>query len=182
MHHGRQPDSTIALVAPHLDAEAEAAEIYLEQSTQTQGIRAMPGAVELFHSMPPERTAIVTAARVDILRWKLQLVGIAPPQFFVTSDMVKAGKPDPEGYLAAARQIGVAPAECLVFEDAPAGLLAADRAGMRSIAVLSNYSEAQLREELGPDVQPLAFVPDLRCVRYAQGRLHLSHQGRVVSL
>ncbi len=47
----------------------------------------------------------------------------------VTAEDISAGKPDPEGYLLAARRLGVAPAGCLVFEDAEPGILAGKAAG-----------------------------------------------------
>ncbi|MCH7227714.1 HAD family hydrolase [Haloferula sp. A504] len=53
----------------------------------------------------------------------------------VTADDVRVGKPAPDIYLKAAELLGVAPGKCLAFEDAPAGIMAAQRAGMQVIAV-----------------------------------------------
>ncbi len=173
VHHGRRPAETVALVAPHLDAREQARRIYAEQATLTEGIHPIAGARELLASLPPGRSAIVTAATLSILRLRLELVGMTPPTVCVTADMVRSGKPHPEGYLEAARRLGFAPAACVVFEDAPAGLLAAHRAGMRAVAVLSNYTETQLRRELAAEGVPMAFVADLRGVSFADYELRL---------
>jgi sugar-phosphatase len=61
--------------------------------------------------------------------------GLGMPPIIVTADDVVASKPDPEGFLAAAATLGVPPAECVVFEDSEAGILAARAAGMRVIGV-----------------------------------------------
>ena len=157
VHHGRLPAETISIVAPHLDAAAEARLIYAEQDAITGGIHPIAGANDFFRSVPAHRAAIVTAAMLPILHLRLQMVGLETPAVCVTGDSVRSGKPDPEGYLDAARRLGVEPRSCVVFEDAPAGLLAAHRAGMRAVAILTNYTEPALRAELPPEAVPAAF-------------------------
>lgn len=151
VHHGRRPEETIALVAPHLNAQESSIWVYDSQREMTRGIHAIPGANKFYQSLPIGTYGIVTAATQDILELRFNIIGITPPLVCVTSKLLKKGKPDPEGYLMGAKLLGVDPQDCLVFEDAPAGLLAAKRAGMKSIAVTTNYTEAQLREELGSD-------------------------------
>jgi len=166
VHHGRRPEETIALVAPGLNAVAEAHGIYASQLEITQGVIPIAGAKAFFTSVPKEAVAIVTAANQLILEHRFRLVGLPVPKVCVTATMLKVGKPDPEGYLLAASLLNIPPADCLVFEDAPAGLLAAKRAGIRSVAVLTNYTEAQLREELGADYAPVLAIKNyegLRC-------------------
>jgi sugar-phosphatase len=63
----------------------------------------------------------------------------------VCGDEVTRGKPDPEGYLTAAAKLGIAPANCVVLEDAPSGIDAAHNAGMRVIAVAATHAPEQLR-------------------------------------
>ena len=101
------------------------------------------------------------------------MVGLVPPDVCVTSETLKAGKPSPEGYLEAARRLEYRPEDCIVFEDAPSGLIAAHRAGMQFVAVLSNYTEAKLRHELGPQIVPKAFLQDLLGITYLNGILQL---------
>jgi sugar-phosphatase len=62
----------------------------------------------------------------------------------ICADDVANGKPNPEGYLSAARQLGFAPEDCVVIEDAPAGLTAARSAGMRAIAVTTTHSQQEM--------------------------------------
>ena len=164
VHHGRLPAETISIVAPHLDAAAEARLIYAEQDAITEGIHPIAGANDFFRSVPAHRAAIVTAATLRILHRRLRLVGIDAPTVCVTADSVRCGKPDPEGYLDAARRLGYEPQACVVFEDAPTGLVAAHRAGMRAVGILSNYTEAGLRAELGAGETPVAFIRDFRGV------------------
>lgn len=174
VHHGRRPEETIAIVAPHLNAIEESKHIYGEQETLSEGIRPIAGASGFFESIPRGQCAIVTAASRRIVDLRFRTAGLIPPEVCVTGDTLKVGKPSPEGYLEAARRLECKPEDCIVFEDAPAGLIAAHRAGMRSVAVLSNYTEAQLRDELHPEITPTAFIQDFRDVTYRNGILRLA--------
>jgi mannitol-1-/sugar-/sorbitol-6-phosphatase len=173
VHHGRRPEETIAIVAPHLDAIGESRRILSELESFAEGVRSIPGANEFFESIPRGRRAVVTAASRRILDSCFRTVGLVPPDVCVTGDTLKAGKPNPEGYLEAARQLNCKPEDCIVFEDSPAGITAAHRAGMRSVAVLSNYTEASLRNELSPEIAPTAFQHDFRGIAYRNGILQL---------
>lgn len=173
VHHGRRPEETIAIVAPHLDATEEARRLYLEQEDVTAGIYPIRGAKEFFESIPADCSAVVTAATHAIMRLRFDTVGMRLPKVSVTSEMLALGKPDPEGYLKAAAALGVDSSDCIVFEDAPAGLTAAHRAGMRSVAVLTNYSKDALRQELGATITSVAYLPDLQGIRFDDGVLHL---------
>jgi sugar-phosphatase len=143
VHHGRRPEETIAIVAPHLDALKEAQFIYDDQDKCVEGIHPIAGANAFYESLPQNTYAIVTAATQSILDLRFGIVGLTPPKVCVTAEQLKNGKPDPEGYLLAASRLGMDPKYCVVFEDAPAGLLAAKRAGMRSVAITTHYSEAE---------------------------------------
>jgi len=174
VHHGRRPEETIALVAPQLDSVQEAKLIYDELKTIDQGVHPIAGANDFVMSLPNDVFAVVTAATKAILVHRFKLVGLSVPQVCVTSELLKRGKPDPEGYLMAAKALGLSPDDCLVFEDAPAGLLAAQRAGIRSVAVTTTYSEEALRKELGQDFQPLMMIRnykslDVDLTKYQRG-------------
>ncbi|HEX8849421.1 MAG TPA: HAD family hydrolase [Gemmatimonadaceae bacterium] len=143
--HGRRAIDTIREQAPHLDAERELAALVAAESSETRGITVIPGAAELLASLPEERWAIVTSGPHPVALARLHAVGLPVPRVLVTADRVKAGKPDPEGYLAAARTLGAAPARCVVVEDAPAGVEAARRGGMRCVAVLTTHRSDELR-------------------------------------
>ena len=144
--HGRRAIDTIREQAPHLDAERELATLVAAESRETTGITVIPGAAELLASIPADRWAIVTSGPYPVALARLRTAGLPVPRVLVTADRVKAGKPDPEGYLAAARTLDFAPARCVVVEDAPAGVEAARRGGMRCIAVLTTHRADALRD------------------------------------
>ncbi len=81
----------------------------------------------------------------------------------VSGDMVTRCKPDPEIYLTAARSIGVAPEQCLVFEDSKAGITAGLSAGMKVVALATTLS----REELSRDTQALRIIDDFSQISVA---------------
>jgi sugar-phosphatase len=76
-----------------------------------------------------------------------QAVGIRPKTLMAGDDITR-GKPDPEPYLLAARRLGVDPAHCVVFEDAPAGLKAGRAAGMTTVALATTHRAEELRADL----------------------------------
>lgn len=143
--HGRRTIDLIRLVAPHLDAVAEAARIEREEIDEARHVRALPGARELVDSVPSGRFAIVTSGTRALALARLHGAGLPVPDVLVTAEDVKVGKPDPAGYLRAAALLGVDPAHCVVLEDAPAGVAAGRAAGMTVVAVLTTNAETALR-------------------------------------
>ncbi|WP_409180993.1 HAD-IA family hydrolase [Amycolatopsis sp. VS8301801F10] len=111
--------------------------------------------------MPPSARAIVTSGNDRVARARLRVAGLPVPDVLVTADDVRKSKPDPEGYLAAAAELGVAPRDCVVFEDAPAGVAAARSGGMRVVGVLGTVSELDA-EYTVPDLAAVAvkLCPD----------------------
>jgi sugar-phosphatase len=142
--HGRRTVDLIRLVAPHLDAEAEAALIEQEEAGNAGPVRALPGARELVQTVPADRFAIVTSGTRPLAVARLRAAGLPVPSVLVTAEDVESGKPDPAGYLSAAARLGVEPAHTLVLEDSPAGVDAALSAGMNVIAVLTTNDETAL--------------------------------------
>jgi sugar-phosphatase len=136
----------IASLAPWLDAASEAAVVDGWQVDDAVGAWALPGALDLMLSAPRGRLAIVTSCSRALALARLEAAGLPVPPVLVTAEMVSAGKPDPEGYLRAAGALGVPAGDCLVVEDAPAGVRAAVAAGMRVIAVATTHPAAELVE------------------------------------
>jgi sugar-phosphatase len=132
---GRTDAELVAELAPHLDAHAEARLMVEQEIVDTDGITACAGAAELIRRLPERSWAVVTSGHRPVALSRLRVAGLPVPRVLVTADDVRAGKPDPEGYLAAARRLRVPPADCLVIEDAAAGLHAAEAAGMRAMAI-----------------------------------------------
>jgi mannitol-1-/sugar-/sorbitol-6-phosphatase len=137
--HGRRISDTLRLVAPALDAAAEAAVMDRMEETETRGLRVAPGAAELVAALGPGRWAVVTSGSRAVATLRLRTAELPIPAVFVTADDVGRGKPDPEPYLTATARLGVSPADCLVCEDSPTGLAAALAAGIRTIALLTTH-------------------------------------------
>lgn len=132
--HGRPSRDTIARFAPHAFDEWNERFIHGEHTRFAEVIE-VPGAVAFATSLPRGRWALVTSALHTPARERLKVIGIEPPHVVVGAEDVVRGKPDPEGYLAAASALGLDPARCVVFEDTDAGLRAGLAAGCSVIAV-----------------------------------------------
>ena len=142
--HGVRTIEVIRRVAPHLDAEAEAAAIENHEAHDQRGVTVMPGAADLVNAIPAGRWGVVTSGSRLLAQNRLRYCGLPVPEVLVTSDDVTNGKPHPEPYLKGAKLMGFSPAECLVIEDAPAGIQAACAAGMRVIGMASTYAAEKL--------------------------------------
>jgi len=144
--HGVRALEIVERVAPHLDAAAEVREIERLEVDDQDDVSVMPGAAELVRSMPEGHWAVVTSGRRHLAEGRLRWAKLPLPRILVPADEVSKGKPDPEPYLKAAQLLGVDPKDCLVIEDAPAGIRAARAAGMKVIALTSTYPASELKE------------------------------------
>jgi len=143
--HGVRAIEVIQRVAPHLDAASEVRELESLEAEDRDNVAVMPGAAELLSSIPEGRWGVVTSGTRHLASARLQLVGLPVPKALVTADEVANGKPHPEPYLKGAKLLGVIPGECLVIEDAPAGIQSARTGGMKVVGITSTYP----REALG---------------------------------
>ena len=128
-----------------------------------EGVAPIAGAIDFVRRLPPDRWAVVTSATVPLATARMRAAGVEPPAVLITAEDVARGKPDPAGYRLAAERLGVAAADCLVFEDAEAGIAAGEAAGcdIRIVTAawthpletthptLADYGD--LRLEVGPD-------------------------------
>jgi len=142
--HGQRSVETIRTVAPHLDAEAEAAQLEARAAVDTEGVVRIEGAARLVRNLPADAWAIGTSAPTLMASTRLQHTGVSIPQVLITAEDVQHGKPHPQVYLEAAARLGVAPQRCIVIEDAPAGIEAARAAGMRVVAIATTHEPAAL--------------------------------------
>jgi mannitol-1-/sugar-/sorbitol-6-phosphatase len=151
VHHGAPAERTVRLVRPDLTedevAEAAARQLAL-QYDDLSDVVPTPGALDLLARLRLP-WAVVTSADLRLAKARLGAAGIVAPAL-VTVDDVRAGKPDPEGYLRAAELLGVAPQDCLVVEDAEVGVTAGRAAGAR-VATLKGI----------PGDLPLTGLPQL---------------------
>lgn len=165
--HGRRTVETVALVAPHLSVDAELRALETNEATKSDGVYEIAGARDLLQRLPPSRWAIVTSGIRAVAEFRILHTGLPAPAVMICAEEITRGKPDPEGYLAAAGRLGFSPADCVVIEDAPPGIDAAKAAGMRAIAIATTYPPERLEaadlvvarladlsvESIGDDIQ-----------------------------
>jgi sugar-phosphatase len=133
--HGRPSMATIRELLPDGNHEAENREVEQAEIEDVAGVVALSGAAELLNAIPESQRAIVTSATRALAEVRLRAAGFAIPKCFVTADDVRRGKPDPEPFLKGAALLGVLSSDCVVIEDAPAGIRAGKAAGARVIAL-----------------------------------------------
>ncbi|MBJ7473302.1 MAG: HAD-IA family hydrolase [Solirubrobacteraceae bacterium] len=171
--HGIPAREVVQLLAPALDAIEEAAELERREIADTDGVVALPGAAALLAADATWglEIAIVTSCTAALAETRLRIAGLAPPSIVVTAERTERVKPDPDPYLLAAELLGLEPADCLVLEDAPAGIAAGRAAGMQVVAVTTSHVAAQLSDahHIADDVaELLALLP----VRVSPGPEH----------
>jgi sugar-phosphatase len=160
--HGKRTEETVrALNLPGVDPVQEAAFITRAEIEDVAGIEAIVGARDFLASLPRERWAIVTSAPRALAQARIAAVGLPMPAVLVAAEDVERGKPAPDPFLLGAAKLGVAPGDCLVFEDTPAGLQAAKSAGMASIVVTTTHAHPLETAQLG-DVTPVLDYEHLR--------------------
>jgi len=142
--HGRRAVETIAKLRPDLESEAELTVIEDLEVADNEGLTVLPGVLDLIATLPKDRWTVVTSATERLARIRMAAAGIRVPERLVTADQVKRGKPDPEPFLAGAALLGVAPAECVVFEDSPSGVAAGRAAGCIVVATTFSHSAESL--------------------------------------
>lgn len=144
--HGRRTVEVVRLLAPHLPAEEEVQKLEQREAADTEGVTVMPGAADLVRSIPDGRWGVATSGTRYLATSRLRLGNLPIPRVLVSADEVVKGKPDPEPFLKGAELLGMNAEECLVIEDAPAGIRAAHAGGMKVIALPSTYPVSELQE------------------------------------
>jgi sugar-phosphatase len=142
--HGRRALETIRMAAPHLDAEAEVQAFQPVDETGAEAIGPLAGAGRLLAMLPAGTWAVVTSGMRNVATSRLRRAGLPVPPVLVCAEDVACGKPGPDAYLLAAEGLAASPADCLVIEDAPAGVQAARAAGMPVIGVTTTHRPDQL--------------------------------------
>nr|WP_314144348.1 HAD-IA family hydrolase [uncultured Rhodococcus sp.] len=162
-------DIILRVLGPTADLRAELAWIREREQQCSVPVRPIAGAEQFLASLPSDRWAVVTSASRSMMVRRLIAAGLPTPTVAVCAEDVSVGKPDPEGFLSAAEQLGVSIESCIVFEDADAGIAAAHAAGARCISI-GNESGPQVArvenfEPLGVAVRDGALVIDVDPVR-----------------
>ncbi|KAF3996378.1 HAD-IA family hydrolase [Glaciimonas immobilis] len=140
IHGARAVDTISRLGLPGVDPQTEAVVITEAEIADIEGIVAISGAVTFLNALPTSKWAIVTSAPKALALRRLKAAGIPVPAILITADDVAIGKPHPDCYLLAAQKLGVDSSECLVFEDAPVGILAGEAAGAKVMVVTATHA------------------------------------------
>lgn len=143
--HGRRALDTIRLAAPHLNAEAEVAAFDPAEDADAVGPHA--GAFRLLTALPPDAWGVATSGTRTAAAARLRRAGLPLPRVLVCAEDVTRGKPSPDAYLVAAARLQAPPGDCLVVEDAPAGVEAARSAGMTVVGLTTTHPPDQLGAE-----------------------------------
>lgn len=173
IHGKRASDSIRALNIAGIDPAAEADWILQGEMEDLEGIVAIGGVGAFLASLPAERCAIVTSAPQGLALKRLDAAGITPPPVMVTGEDVENGKPAPDCFLLAARRLGVDIRACLVFEDAPAGIAAAEAAGASVVVITATHRHPS--EAPHPSI---ASYEDIAVLTETAGRLRLELRSR----
>jgi sugar-phosphatase len=147
-------------VVPHLATDREVAWLDDTEFADVDGLHAVPGAAEFVANLPTSSWAIVTSCGRALAEVRLTSVGLPIPSILVTADDVSRGKPAPDGYQLGAQRLGHDPAACVVFEDAPPGIAAAQAAGARVIALSTTHAASDLTAN--------AIIPDFTGIHVLQ--------------
>lgn len=142
--HGRRAVETIRLAAPELDAEAEVAAFQPDEAGDRRALAPVEGAERLLRALPVGSWAVATSGPRGMATERLQQAGLPLPAVLICAEDVPRGKPSPDVYLFAAAALAVPPGQCIVIEDAPAGIEAALAAGMKVVALTTTHGRGKL--------------------------------------
>jgi len=164
--HGRPTIATLEHFFPARDHTEEVEEMERYEETQLEGILAVPGATQVVNALQNHSWAIVTSAWRTLAEARVLAAGLPLPKVIVPVDEIRNGKPHPEGFLQAAERLGVAPKECLIFEDTRPGIEAGVSAGMQVVALLTTAPAHHLKHRpLIRDFRDVTIHPDGECIK-----------------
>jgi len=159
--HGRPSISTIRELLPDADHEAENDDVEQREIEDVEGVIPLPGAMALLTKLPKDRWAIATSCTRPLAHVRIRVAGLPEPEFLITAGDISRGKPDPEPYVKAAALLGFSTKDCVVIEDAPAGIRAGKASGARVLALQTTERDELLREAgaewIAKDCSALSF-------------------------
>jgi sugar-phosphatase len=158
--HGRPAAELVRDCVPEGDVTKALAHLLRIEAKDTDGVVTLPGVDRMLASLPRDRWAIVTSCTRSVAIARLSAAGLAVPPILVTFDDVQRGKPDPEPFQLAAQRMGLDATECLVVEDAIAGLIAGRSAGCTTLAVAGTHAALDLSpyaDEILPSLEMIRF-------------------------
>jgi sugar-phosphatase len=143
--HGRPSLTTVREYLPHADHEAENREVERREIEDLEGVVPLPGALDLLRGLPSNRWTIVTSCTRTLAIVRIKAAGLPLPDQIVTSNDILHGKPSPDPYLKGAAVLGFPASECVVVEDAPAGIVSGKASGAKVIAFRTTAADPVLR-------------------------------------
>jgi mannitol-1-/sugar-/sorbitol-6-phosphatase len=144
--HGRPSIATIRELLPDADHVAENREVERGEIEDVDGVVPLPGALEILQALPQARWTVATSCTRRLAEVRIRAAGLPLPHKMITSDDIQRGKPDPEPYIKAAQLLGFTPADCVVVEDAPAGIRAGKASGARVLALRTTAPDPELTQ------------------------------------
>ena len=161
IHGMRSVETVRRLGLPGVDPETEAAAITREEMDDVDGIEAIAGVRALLAALPTGRWAVVTSAPRALALRRIAAAGLPAPPLLIAAEDVAQGKPAPDCFVLAATRLGVAASDCLVFEDAPAGIAAAEAAGASVVVITATHAHPlATRHAPAPDYARLGVRVD----------------------
>lgn len=158
--HGVPARAMLARILPADQVDAAFRHIEGLEIAETGGVTVLPGALAALAAIPGDRMAIVTSGTVRLAYARIEHTALPVPGVVITADDVRNGKPDPQPYLLAAQRLGVDPRDCLVVEDAHAGLTAGRAAGCATLALRTTHPDEPLDADAVIDtLADVRFVP-----------------------
>jgi len=143
-HHGMPSAGVVRKLLPDHRHVSAIDRINALEIDDVHDIVVLPGAADALAALSSARNAIATSCTMPLARARIAAAQLVAPSVLVTADQVAHGKPAPDPFLLAAERLGVDPERCLVVEDAPAGLTAAEAAGCYRLAVITTTPEEEL--------------------------------------
>jgi mannitol-1-/sugar-/sorbitol-6-phosphatase len=161
--HGRPSLATIIELLPSGDHDAENRDVERREIEDLADVVALPGALQLLQAIPPQLWAVVTSASRALAEVRLRAAGLPMPKHLVTASDLERGKPFPDPYLKGAEILGMAPADCIVVEDAPSGVRSGEAAGARVLALRTTSKDEELlaagADWIADDLSALSLEP-----------------------
>jgi mannitol-1-/sugar-/sorbitol-6-phosphatase len=156
--HGQKASEIVAQLVS--EADYEEAFDYINQLEIEKAVTAtfINGVSDFLEMLPKPNWNIVTGASYLLAKTRLDVAGLEVPKTLVSAEDVTRGKPDPEGYLLGASRIGIEISQCVVFEDAPAGLLAGQRAGAKLLVGLGEQTLASVADLVIKDFEGITYT------------------------
>ncbi|WP_394546965.1 sugar phosphatase [Pantoea ananatis] len=176
--HGKQAITSLRhFMAGQSEAAIQAEFLALEktEAEDTDGVRALPGAKALLTQLNALQIpwAIVTSGSVPVAHARHKAAGLPQPAVFITAEQVAKGKPEPDPYLLGAERLKLSPADCVVVEDAPAGVIAGLAAGCAVIAANAPDDTPRIDEV----ALRLTSLESLVVTKRSTGKFAFHHQG-----